>query len=357
MASTFAPYAPQHVTTKGPGDSRPTALQIIEDEGLVGKLTDKVMLITGCSSGIGPETARALHATGATLFLQVRNLEKGEAVVKDILATSLGKGNIELLRIDLDSLESVRAGAAEFLKKSDKLNVLVNNAGERQTPFHPSTQRLTPQPGVMHTPEGTTTDGFETQWATNHLSHFVLTNLLLPTLIASSTPSFRSRVVSVSSMGHRYGPPNFSDVNFAHASYDPWQAYANSKTANILFANAIERRYGRRGVHATSVYPGGIKTGLQGYVDEATKKAWEAPEINAIMKSAQQGAATQTWAAVGRAWEGRGGKYLEDVALAEETKAGFDVFAHGYSRWAFDEGLERECWDVSAEQVGLKEGV
>lgn len=134
MTSTFAPYSSLFENPQGPGDARPTALKVVEDEGRVNNMTDKVMLVTGCSSGIGIETARALHATGATLFMHVRDLKKGEAVVKDILATSPGKGKIELLRFDLDSLDSVRAGAAEFLKKSDKLNVLVNNAGNPHPP-------------------------------------------------------------------------------------------------------------------------------------------------------------------------------------------------------------------------------
>jgi NAD(P)-dependent dehydrogenase (short-subunit alcohol dehydrogenase family) len=130
MSSPTAPYAAAHENPQGEGDARPTALQIIHDEGLVNKLTDKVFLVTGTSSGIGVETVRALHATGAHVFMQARDMKKAEAVLKDILATSQGTGKLELLYMELGSLKSIREGVAEFLKKSDKLNVLVNNAGK-----------------------------------------------------------------------------------------------------------------------------------------------------------------------------------------------------------------------------------
>ena len=130
MSSPTRPYEALHQNPKGEGDARPTALQIIQDEDLVNKMTDKVILVTGTSSGIGTETARALHATGAHVFMHVKYAAEGESVRKDILATSPGKGKLEILSIDLGSLKSVRDGAAEFLKKSDKLNVLLNNAGK-----------------------------------------------------------------------------------------------------------------------------------------------------------------------------------------------------------------------------------
>lgn len=209
-------------------------MAIIEDEQLVNKLTDKVILITGCSSGIGVETARALHATGAHLFLTVRDMKKGEEVVKSILASNpTSQGKVELLKLELDSLQSVREGAAEFLKRSKQLNVLINNAG------------------VMACPEGQTKDGFETQFGTNHVAHFLLFQLLKPALLASSTPAFHSRVVSLSSSGHRYSPVLLTDLNLKARGYDKWVAYGQSKTANIYLATEIERRYGSRGLHAT----------------------------------------------------------------------------------------------------------
>lgn len=157
----------------------PTALEIIQNNGLEGKLQDKVILITGCSSGIGIDTARALSVTGATLYLTARDLKKAEQALGDLIE----KPNVHLLTLNLNSLASVRACAEEFLSKSSQLNILINNAG------------------VMATPEGRTQDGFETQFGTNHLGHFTLFYLLKPILLASSTPEFNSRVVNVSSRG------------------------------------------------------------------------------------------------------------------------------------------------------------
>jgi NAD(P)-dependent dehydrogenase (short-subunit alcohol dehydrogenase family) len=123
------PYAAAHENPQGEGDARPTALQIIHDEGLVNSMSDKVMLVTGSSSGLGLETVRALHATGAHIFMQVRDMKRGQEVLEEILASSEGNGKLELIEMELDSFKSIRTGAAEFLKRSDKLNVLVNNAG------------------------------------------------------------------------------------------------------------------------------------------------------------------------------------------------------------------------------------
>ena len=128
--SSLNPYAAAHENPQGEGDARPTALQIVHDEGLVNKMSDKVIMVTGSSSGLGIETVRALHATGAHIFMHVRDMKKGQQVLEEILATSEGKGKLELLPMELDSFKSIRAGAAEFLKKSNKLNVLVNNAGK-----------------------------------------------------------------------------------------------------------------------------------------------------------------------------------------------------------------------------------
>lgn len=172
-------YHDAHVDLKGPGDARPTAMQIIKDEGLEGKLSDKTMLVTGTSSGIGITTVEALAATGATVYCTARNLQKG----KEALADVLKPGKVELIEMDNDSLDSVRRGAKQFLDKSGgKLNVLVANAG------------------VMTTPEGKSKDGFETQFATNHLAHFLLFQLCKDGLLKSSTKEFNSRVVMVASM-------------------------------------------------------------------------------------------------------------------------------------------------------------
>ena len=156
-------------------------MQIVKDEDLVGKLTDKVMVVTGGSAGIGVETARAFHATGSRVFITVRDIAKGQKVIDSIMVDDpTNKAEISLIKIELDSLDSVRAGARDLLSKTDKINVLVNNAG------------------VMATPEGRTKDGFETQFGTNHVSHFLLFQLLKPTLLTSNTKAFQSRVICVS---------------------------------------------------------------------------------------------------------------------------------------------------------------
>ncbi|KZL65852.1 short-chain dehydrogenase [Colletotrichum tofieldiae] len=335
--SRLAPYAEQHKNITGPGDARPTAIQIVEDQGLVGKWAGKVAIVTGCSpGGLGPETARALHVTGADVYITVRDVVKGEEVAKDILSD--GKpGKVEVIKLDLGSLESVRQGAKEFLSKSDKLNVLINNAG------------------VMACPKGKTVDGFETQFGTNHLGHFLLFQLLKPTLLASSTPEFNSRVVSVSSSGHRQGRIQFEDFNFDHTvEYQPWAAYGQAKLANILFANELDRRYGSKGLHALSLMPGGIRTPLQRHTPELLKML-EDPDIAKWMKTPEQGAATSVWAAVAKEWEGKGGKYLDDVAEAEEVAPEGWTARPGYAPSAYDPPAEKRLWTESLKLVGLED--
>lgn len=205
---------------------------------------DKVFLITGCSSGLGVETAKALATTGATLYLTARNVPAAETA----LASILKPGKVELIEMDLSSLAGIRAGAEQFLARSKQLNVLICNAG------------------VMAIPNLTATvDGFETQFGVNHLAHFLLFQLLKDTLLASSSFEFSSRVVAVSSSGHRGGGIRVNDYNYVKRpeEYNMCGAYFQSKTANIYMANEIERRFGSRGLHATSLMPGAISTGTQ----------------------------------------------------------------------------------------------
>ncbi|CAD6575606.1 MAG: hypothetical protein ASARMPREDX12_007391 [Alectoria sarmentosa] len=324
-------YAAVHQNSKGPGDARPTALDIVKDEKLSGKLADKAILITGCSSGIGIETAKALNTTGARLFLGVRNTTKGQAALSDILKP----GHVELLQMDLNSLDSVRSAAEEFKQKSETLNLLINNAG------------------VMATPEGQTADGFETQFGTNHLGHFLLFQLLKATLLASSTPPFNSRVVCLSSSGHRGAGVRFdNNYNFEKGDYAPWTAYGQSKTANIYMANEIERRYGSKGLHGLSVMPGGIMTGLQVHVRDQIAAGLDAARN--YMKSPEQGAATTVYAALSQEWEGKGGRYLEDCQEAEETDDASPLAA-GYHPRAYNEEGEKKLWADSLQFVGIKE--
>lgn len=325
------PYTEVHISPKGPGDARPTALGIIKDEGLEGKLSDKVVLITGCSSGLGVETARAMSATGAKVYCTARDIAKGQKALEGILEP----GRVELLTLDLNSLDSVRACAKDFLSKSDKLNIIINNAGIMATPTNEKTA-----------------DGFEGQFGTNHLAHFLLFQLLKPTLLASSTPTLNSRVVNVSSMGHRGSAPNFGDYNYENTPYNPWKAYGQSKTANIYMANEIERRYGSRGLHGFSLHPGGIATGLQTHMKETMASFEKDENTRNYVKSVPQGAATSVLCAVSKELEGMGGKYFDDCEEAELNKPGAMA---GYAAHAYDEEGEKKLWADSCKMVGVED--
>ncbi|KAJ9610332.1 hypothetical protein H2200_005109 [Cladophialophora chaetospira] len=329
-------YAEVHDPAKraGPGDARPTAQQIIKDNDLEGALNDKVILITGTSSGIGIETVRALKTTGAKIYAAARNLEKARSALADLLEP----GKVEVLEIDTADLANVRRGAESFLSKEKQLNILINNAG------------------IMAVPERQLTkDGHESQFQTNHLGHFLLFELLKPTLLASSTPSFHSRVVNVSSIGHRQSPIVFDDLTLGkEGAYSPFAAYGQSKTANIYMANEVERRYGPSGLHAWSLHPGGIDTGLQIHVDFSALKARD--DVQRSMKSVEQGASTTVLAAVDKELEGKGGKYLDDCAVSPMVEPGKDAVleAPGAASWCYDVEAAKKLWDVSCQVVGVK---
>jgi NAD(P)-dependent dehydrogenase (short-subunit alcohol dehydrogenase family) len=326
-------YAAVHATSTGPGDDRPTALQIIQDEDLVGKLNGKVILVTGCSSGIGVETARALHETSATLYLTARNVDKIRQAAPDLVASP----RVHLLPLDLSSLGAVRTFVEEFKSKCHTLNILIANAG------------------VMATPEGRTVDGFETQFGTNHLAHFLLVQLLKPTLLASATPEFNSRIVVLASLGHRFSTVYLNNLNLEGA-YDPWIAYGQSKTALIWTVNEIERRYGSKGLHGWSVHPGSIATELQRHMTEETKEAWmKNDQLTKSYKTVEQGAATTVWASVARELEGEGGKYVEDCGIAKRHVEADGDFGLGYASHAYDPEGEAELWEKSLKLVGLKD--
>ncbi|KAF4953746.1 hypothetical protein FGADI_5739 [Fusarium gaditjirri] len=191
-------YADVHKNTAGPGDARPTALQIVRDEGLEGALTDKVFLITGTSAGIGVEVGRAIAATGARVFLAVRDLEKSKAACSSFLKP----GQVDLIHLDTSDMSSVRSCAAEFLEKSPILNGLINNAAIMATPARVETK-----------------DGFEQQPATNYLGHF-----LIFWLLKGSTPEFNSRLVNVSSSGHHASKIIYDDFQLKSPdAYNPFK--------------------------------------------------------------------------------------------------------------------------------------
>jgi NAD(P)-dependent dehydrogenase (short-subunit alcohol dehydrogenase family) len=211
---------------------------------------------------------------------------------------------------------------------------------------------------VMATPEGRTKDGWETQFGTNHLGHFLFFQLLKDTLLASATPDFPSRVVSVASIGHRAGPPNFENIN-QEGNYNEWVAYGYAKTANIWFANELDRRYGSKNLHATSLHPGGIDSGLAAHInDPAITALMSTPEVLAYYKSPEQGAATSVYAALSAEWKNKGGKYLSDCVQQEpfpEDLHWLTIAHDGYKPWAYDEAGEKQLWDFSLKAIGAED--
>ncbi|KAH7009151.1 short-chain dehydrogenase/reductase-like protein [Macrophomina phaseolina] len=330
-------YAEAHVNPTGPGDARPTALQIIKDEGVEGKLVGKVVVITGTSSGIGIETARALSPTGAKLLLTARNLDKAKTALDGILEP----GRIELVEMDNTSLESVRTAARTILEKSNnQVNILINNAGIMALPKLEKTK-----------------DGFEMQFGVNHLAHFLLFQLLKPALLASATPEFSSRVVNLSSSAHHVASINESgNYSFEKTEYNDWVAYGQAKTANIYMTNEIERRYGSRGLHATSVHPGVIATALMQHMDPAMIENFKSDEkVYKMMKSPEQGAATTVWAAIGKEWEDKGGEYLAECGKTTRGNDNHEIAGVGFAGHAYDPEREARLWKDSLEMVGLKD--
>src|SRR5271169_683190 len=221
------------------------------DEVLSGtNLQGKRILVTGVSAGLGIETARALAAHGADVVGAARDLKKAEGATTQVRKDAAANGgSFELITLDLASLKSVRACADALLAKGQFFDVIIANAG------------------VMATPFGHTVDGFETQFGTNHLGHFVLINRIAPLLRKGS------RLINLSSAGHRFSNVDLDDPNFERTPYEPFLAYGRSKTANILFAVEFDRRHRGRGVRAAAVHPGVIETELARHVDPARLQA------------------------------------------------------------------------------------
>ena len=332
-------YYSVHVTPRGANDARPTALHIINDENLEGKWADKTILVTGGNAFVGAETARALHATGAMVFITVRDTAKGQKAINEIFKSDpSNKAPIHMISMSLDDLDSVRQGAEAFLKQSrSKLNLLVCNAG------------------VMATPYSLTRDGHETQFATNYLSHFLLFQLLKPALLASSTPEYNSRVVMVSSESHRMSEIRFQDYKYTEG-YHPAKAYGHSKTATLYMANTIDRRFGAQGLHALSLHPGAIRSNLHAHIRKIADPMWEIPSVKAREKSAAQGAATTVYAAVSKDWEGKGGRYLSNCMEMGpfQGKEGIEVMDEGYAPWAYDQEKQDKLWADSLKMVGIE---
>ncbi|KAK5164122.1 uncharacterized protein LTR77_010213 [Saxophila tyrrhenica] len=333
-----SPYAAAHANPQGAGDARPTGSQIIENQGLRGKLNGKVMVLTGATSGIGLETARALSMTGATLFLTARNLPAAEKAIQDILVL----GRISLIRMDNNSLTSVRAAATEILTRSNgKVNILVANAGVMGISDHQLTE-----------------DNHEVHFQTNFLSHFMLFQLLKDALLSSATSDFHSRVVVVASSAHRAATlPKSDDYSFEKSEYDHNMAYAGSNLAKIYLANEVNRRYSSQGLFATSLHPGAINTNISRNIGpEFVQQILANPDVVKVLKSPEQGAATTVLAAVGREWESRGGVYLEDCAEAKRGVDDGQVFGSGWVEQTFNPEAEGRLWRDALELVYFKVG-
>lgn len=304
---------------------------------------DKAILIIGGSALVGAETARALHATGAAVYITVRDTAKGRKAIDEIFQSDpTKKAPIHMITMALDSLYSVRQCAEDFtIASGGKLNLLVCNAG------------------IMARPYALTANGFETQLATNYLGHFLLFQLLKPALLASSTPTHSSRVVMVASESHRQGEVRFDDYHFTKdpSSYHPMKCYGQAKTAAIYMANGIDRRFGAKEIHAWSLHPGAIRSGLQLHLGKMVESMWEIPSVKARVKSLAQGAATIVWAGVAAELEGKGGKWLSNCMEVGPFQGveGLEVMDEGYASWVFDEEKQDRLWKDSLQMVGVEE--
>ncbi|MFI5612582.1 SDR family NAD(P)-dependent oxidoreductase [Amycolatopsis sp. NPDC051903] len=292
-----------------------TAAEVAEGVDLTGRRA----VVTGAASGIGVETARALAATGAEVTLAVRDTAAGERTAKDITATT-GSTAVRVAELDLTEPASITAFTTAW---DGPLHVLVNNAG------------------VMASPEQYTAQGWEWQFATNHIGHFALATGLHPALAADGV----ARIVAVSSSGHQLSPVVFDDVHFALRRYDRWLAYGQSKTANVLFAVEATRRWARDGITANAVMPGGIFTNLQRHT-EGRGSGSVPPEL---MKTPEQGAATSVLVATSPVLEGIGGRYFVDCAETPTIDRRGEVpQLHGVARFALDPANAERLWEYTS---------
>lgn len=302
------------------------------------RLTGMRALVTGVSAGLGVETARALVSHGAHVVGAARDLEKARTATEGVRAPAAQGGSLELVELDLASLASVRACADALLAKGEKLDLIIANAG------------------VMMCPEGRTADGFETQFGTNHLGHFLLVNRI------ASLMKPGARLIVVSSNGHRYSDVDLADPNFERTPYDPVAGYGRSKTANVLFAVEFDRRHRAAGIRAAAVNPGGVKTELSRHTGGAGYDESLAA-LNAELvargekprefKTVAQGAATTIWAAIVAPADEIGGKYCDDChVVTNVVTEGIHPMLEGVAPYALDVEHAAELWTSSEKLVG-----
>jgi NAD(P)-dependent dehydrogenase (short-subunit alcohol dehydrogenase family) len=304
-----------------PFSAESTAAEVIAGIDLSGKRA----IVTGASSGIGVQTAGALAGAGADVTLAVRDIAAGERTAAGIIAAT-GNDAVHVGRLDLADLESVAAFVATW---RGPLHVLINNAG------------------VMALPDlQLTSAGWELQFATNHLGHFALACGLHDALAAVDG----ARIVSLSSRGHLRSPVIFDDINFTSRPYDPWLAYGQSKTANVLFAVEASRRWGRDGITANAVHPGAI-------ADSNLSRHMNPDELAALRssgmfkyKTLEQGAATSVLVATSTQLEGVGGRYFEDCneAVVLDPNAP-QTSGSGVAAYALDPDAATRLWNVSID--------
>ena len=303
-------------------------------------LQGRRILVTGVSAGLGVETARSLAAHGAQVVGAARDLAKAETATAQVRKDAQANGgSFELVALDLADLKSVRACADGLLSKGEPFDVVIANAG------------------VMATPLGHTADGFETQFGTNHLGHFVFVNRIA-SLIRTG-----GRLINLSSLGHRFSNVDLEDPNFERTPYEPFVAYGRSKTANILFAVAFDQRHRERGVRAAAVHPGGIQTELARHMDPSHREAMikQLSEQAAAegkgtfqLKTIPQGAATSVWAGVVASAEQVGGKYCENCHVSDVVPddVTLGLLNEGVRGYALDPKNAEALWRKSEELVG-----
>ena len=311
-------------------DRNSTTNEVLEGVDLTGKR----VFITGVSAGLGLETARAIVARGAHVIGTVRDFDKAKRAWEPVAPN--GAGSIEFVQLDLESLASVRACADALVARGEKLDVIIANAG------------------IMACPFAKTQDGFERQFGTNHLGHFVLVNRLVPLLERGA------RVVVLASSGHRISDVDLDDPNFEKTPYNPITSYGRAKTANVLFAVELDRRYAPRGIRAIALHPGGIRTELMRHMDQATVQqliessqriAQESGVALQGLKTVEQGAATSVWAAFVANPADVGGRYCTDCQIGQIA----DANGKGdTARYAIDPARAKALWAKSEELVGEK---
>jgi NAD(P)-dependent dehydrogenase (short-subunit alcohol dehydrogenase family) len=309
-------------------NNRSTALDVVQGLQLQGKNA----VVTGGASGLGFETSRALAAAGACVTLAVRNATQGQAAVEAI-QKKFPAAQVNVGVLDLGDFAVVQKFARDWLASGKMLDILVNNAA------------------IMACPLTRTANGWEAQFATNHLAHFELTRGLLPALEKAAQNHGDARVVALSSSGHKMGGIDFDDLHFDRRAYNKWTAYGQAKSANALFALGLHLTCAGRGITANAVHPGGIMTGLQKYLplEEMRAMGWLKADNTPldIFKSIEQGASTSVWAATAPALKGLGGMYLEDCKQGMLAEPGNRI--SGYAAHIADADTALRLWQVSEE--------